>query len=306
MLHLEGLGLVGSAVAVELTKRGVPFTWHDTDMELVAWPACTGTIYPSGAERDQPGYAGWSRWRTEEPWRRFTETSDYWYCTKNAPHGAKVQPLVEFAGLRLHPQPSFHLNAQQFVPWAREEFAAHRVPAPPAGAEVLVTHGFNVRLKRYVWGWAGLVRLVSTLPRRFEPDTATRPCLYFRPNRVQMAYAYPVPGTDEWYAGSSLIPQTTAKPLTVSPKALTWHALFSKIAGDAVRIVDGPTALVQGWRPSTGSVADEAAEPYWKRIEDRLVVMPLWHSGVRWLPAVIDDLFVALNLEREAAVELPE
>lgn len=287
MLHLQGMGIVGCGVALALAELGMEFTWNDQDSPVTAWRACTGAIYPSAAPRDLAGYQGWLAW-LEKPWAAgVVERADYWYSTKQPPHAEKgLKPTAEYHGLRRNPKPSLHLNAQRFVEQTRAAFAGQRREHEADGDTVVVTHGFNARLRRYVWGWTGRVRLRTDLPR----DLGLRPCLYFRPSLVQMAYAYPIPGTDQWYAGSALITQQQPRSRDIQPSCERWWKLFHAVAGDAVTVTSGPDDLVEGWRPSTGPVEGEDAVPFWEWMDGRLVVMPMWHSGVRWLPAVVSEL----------------
>lgn len=288
MIHIEGMGIVGSFVARFLHERGVEFTWDDIASGTAAWPASTGAIYPSGNQRDRVCYQAWAAMARTPVMRPFVETASYWYVTKNAPHGGSDQPAADFGHIRRHALPSYHLNAQEFVRQTRREFASREAERAP-DARVIVAHGFNQRLTRYVWGWTALVRL--NLHRNFRSDDGLRPCLYFRPNKFTLCYAYPVPGTEFWYAGSSLIVQKVARELNVPPKFERWTRELAHFSQGWATLNGTPFTTLTGWRPSLGTTEEEATEPLWRYVEGvGLVVMPMWHSGIRWIPAVLDEL----------------
>lgn len=295
MLHLQGMGLVGSGVAWTLYKHGIPFTWSDNYSHITAWKACTGAVFPSANERDKAGYARWTMWYDgQAPWidkaanlGTFMERADYWYCTKAAPHGMKVEPVGMVGSLKLHPQPSYHLNAQELVTKTRAWFAQYHRDEAPGDATVIVTNGFNPRLKRYVWGWTELVELDTRELKLSEQ----RACIYLRRGRLIMAYAYPVPGTENaWYAGSTLLVQKDAKSRAYAKDMVRWRKNWDELTGGLVPVVRALEPPVEGWRPSTGPVDQESTQPYWMEVDGQWNVMPMWHSGVRWLPNVVDAL----------------
>ena len=132
LVHLEGLGALGSAIAWVLYREGIPFTWHDIEAEHTAWKASTSCIFPTGHDLDMRAYEVWDDWcQGNAPWMPvlpgLTEICDYWYCTKGAPHKSKVEPLREHNGLRLHGRPSMHLHTQRFVERTREYFDGCRI-----------------------------------------------------------------------------------------------------------------------------------------------------------------------------------
>ena len=300
MVHLKGFGLIGCASAWALAERSVPFTWSDTDSAHTAWRACTGAIYPSASGRDADGYAAWTRVAKGRPtWWQLTqhasllEAADYWYCTKAAPHGVKGFPVKQVGPLKQHPVGSFHFNAQAFVTLTRERFQSSRVEIPAQQDMTVVSHGFNDRLRRYVWGWTQLVKLDTT-----ALGTGTRrPSVYLRRGRVVMAYAYPVAGTPYWYAGSTLLVQRTAQEREPGADVDRWNRRWEALTEGLLPVVDRVWPVVQGWRPSTGSVEKEPSQALWERRADgTLVVMPCWHSGVRWLPLIVEGLLSELGL----------
>ncbi len=298
MVHLEGMGVLGSILAWRLYNAGVPFTWHDTDAPIAAWRASTAAIYPSGDAFDQQNYVRWGQWHHNPPWPaewQLTEAASYWYSAKSAPHGGSIKPLLDIGPLRLHPQPSYHLNAQTLVTWTQARFGSCRLPpdqAPsPAAGPYLVTHGYSAeRLHHYLWGWSVPITVQYDDRLRWANQ---RPCLYLRTQRYVFAYAYPRPGTSEWYAGSALIVQKHAKPLAVLPKFGAWKRLLDEQTQGLVQVVTEGEPL-QGWRPCPAQ--DDQEGPLVRRCGDRLVARPLWHSGVRWSPLATDAMLAALGV----------
>lgn len=308
--HIEGMGVVGSTVAWTLHNIGVPFTWHDIEWEYNAWEASTSCIFPTGKAQDMLGYKGWTEWVDGlAPWELtagaeqqpgLVEACDYWYCTKGAPHQSKVKPvsLVREGDttLRLHGLPSMHLHTQKFVRATRRVFADQRISTKEGKAKhdgepdrYIVAHGFNVRMKRVLWGWTAPVTL-GIDDRLLAAGRYTRPCFYFRPNRYVLCYAFPIAGTSEWYAGSSLIHQETPKRLHILPKLARWQDDLHKYSGGMLQ-VQSIGEPVEGWRPSTGKVANEGTESLWVRDRrGRLLVQPMFHQGVRWMPNVQNAL----------------
>jgi hypothetical protein len=287
--HIEGMGLVGSMLTTLLLRRGVSpddITWHDTRDPRVAWQASTGAIYPSGSEKfgpDEQCWQVWQDWHHEGLFGEHCERSTYVFGSKAPPHqgryplACRTQHSLGIAGL-----PSFHLNAQTLVPAVRSRLHAQRVEVgevlPQDVDYYIIAHGWGQRLSYVYWGWTRLVTL--TYDQQYA--TAGRPCVYFRPNKVQMAYAYPVAGTKWWYAGSSIIKQRAdaRKSLAMEPKYAKWKELFEQLSGGAFRVAqEGP--YMDGWRPATAP-----EDTSWLRRKGNvLTVRPLWNSGIRHMPA---------------------
>ena len=282
-IHIEGMGISGCLLAVLLDRQGHTISWHDTDIQRVAWPACTGAIYPAGSLKFGPDwdcYEVWARWFKEGIFYPFIERANYWFAHQKPPHQGRYQfegPTKH--GLRMAVPPSFHLNAQKLVPWVRYHFSANQKPKPKDVDLYVISHGFGKRLSHVYWGWTRIVSL--------DYDTSVygcrefRPAFYFRPNKFVMAYAYPVPHSwDEWYAGSSIYKQPANKRrcLEIEPKFERWLEQFLKLSGGAVRVYKAG-AMFEGWRPA-------AADNDWVRSEGRKVVSlrPLWNSGIRHFP----------------------
>jgi len=299
-VHVVGMGLIGCAVARSLLDLGVHVSWEDADAPHTAWKASTGAVYPSPHSRDAEAYKLWSNWRLKH---MRVDFADYWYCTKNAPHGYKAAAVAEVGPLKLHPEPSLHLNVQDFVRCTRVELADLRtqMSGKPEGSVEVVAHGFNYRLRRYVWGWTQWVGLdYSRLAEHTRlPKTLNwKPCVYLRDGMTTLAYAYPCPGTPYWYAGSSLIVQQEPRERNPEKVVARWKSEWDRLTGGVIPICATSGPVIQGWRPSTGPVEDEEGLPFWSRAEEGgpLTVMPLWHSGVRWLPLVVRELTKELDL----------
>src|SRR5215216_2315142 len=217
LLHLEGMGVIGSVVAHRLAERGIDFTWDDAERDVCAWRACTGGIYPSGIAYEEAAYNEWRKWATQEWCDGVVEAANFWFLSKRPPHGGNYEVLGQVGPLRLGALPSYHLNAQRFVERTRETFAEKRVRG--TAEKKIVCHGYGPRLDHYLWGWHAKVRL------RIDPaiQQIARPCFYLRTDRFTMFYAYPVagePGT--WYAGSTTQLQRLASEQAVPPKLVQW------------------------------------------------------------------------------------
>ena len=52
MIHIEGMGVLGSFLAWELHNRQVPFTWYDNLARANAWSACT-RAFAEDAKQDR-------------------------------------------------------------------------------------------------------------------------------------------------------------------------------------------------------------------------------------------------------------
>jgi hypothetical protein len=276
-------------LAVHLERCGVDFTWHDTLSPINAWSASTGAIYPGGSMKfgpDRQCWEVWQRWSQDGYFGDMLEAANYWFGQKHPPHGGKYGVVAEHAGMRRAAVPSYHLNAQRFVPWVRERFRAwERKPNEQgyldlgAASIYLVSHGFGERFNRAYWGWTRLIELATEAELQ---QPWPRSAFYFRPNKFVMAYAYPVAGTNRWYAGSSLIMQRPGKlrDLDPYPKYEKWKAKFLQFTNGAATIVDEGIFLT-GWRPAAAP-ADEV----WLAEEHAGIysLRPLWNSGIRHFP----------------------
>lgn len=306
-IHIEGFGIIGALLAWKLEQHGRDFTWHDIDAPQTAWKASTGAIYPC----DVPGTINWEAYQRWLAWaddpgfpRAFFERSRYIYNHKRPPHHGKYKQEALPFGLAAPASPeqdSLHFNAQAFVPAMRERFKDRRME-PGQGAlsnaeRYIVAHGFGHRYTHCYWGWTRLVRLAWE--SNLTPEQQ-RPCFYFREGRFVMAYAYPVPGTTWWYAGSSLIKQKgERRSLNMPEKYERWKENFLRLGNGAVEII-AEGEYLEGWRPARddGEWVRATAEQF--AGEPRiLTVPPLWNSGIRHFPMVWAGLAPYLGITNQ-------
>jgi hypothetical protein len=297
VIHLEGMGINGALIARLLRERDIDFTWSDIDSPVSAWQASTGIIYPGGSTKFGPDaacYDVWRRWQRDPLLSDFLELATYFFNHKNAPHEGPYKPsLPSEHGLRCSDQfPSIHLNAQRLVRFTREGLADRRVATAPEGSRVIRTHGFTERCTHVYWGWTVLVSL--GYDRAVYDLQGRRPSIYLR-DWTRMAYAYPVPGTPYWYAGSSLIKQkiSGARELEVAPKFQTWRSLFNRLSGGAFEVLEQHSTLT-GYRPCAA-----AEDLDWVRVasDGTITLRPLWNSGVRHHPYQWLSVCLALGID---------
>lgn len=283
-VHLEGMGLQGALLAHRLHMYGVEFTWHDIDAPICAWKASTGAIYPADSTNHGPDRECWKVWKSwyEHGYfdaKHLEKSSGLVFCTQNPPHKGEYDSTEVAGGLRLGLEPSFHFNAQRFVPCMRKQFAEQRLDEAPQGKPLIITHGFGQRLHHTYWGWTRLVEL--DYPDELQRD-GLRPAFYLRPTRFEMAYAYPVAGTKWFYAGSNIIKQRKGKErqLEVQPKYDLWKSRFERFSGGRVKVT-AESCFITGWRPA----AAEEDTAWVRRKGLVLTLRPLWNSGIRHFPA---------------------
>lgn len=286
-LHLEGMGLQGALLAHALNRYGVPFTWNDTEAAVTAWKASTGAIYPAGATNHGPDHEAWKVWQAWYVDNYFDpahleRSGGLVFCTKKPPHKGAYDFTEVGLNVRLGDAPSYHLNAQTFVPWVRERNRngrRHNHVPDNAQEMTIVTHGWGERYHHCYWGWTRLVKLKWA--RILQPDENFRPAFYFRPSRFVMAYAYPRPGTDWYYAGSNIMKQAKGKEheLPLTPKYDRWKKAFENCALGQVHVTEEGECIT-GWRPAA---ADE--DTAWVRRKGNVLTLrPLWNSGIRHFP----------------------
>lgn len=289
------MGIPGSFLAWHLEQARVDWTWDDIESPINAWGACTGAIYPSGDPFDSDNYACWRVWASgQAPWPDNTgcfEETGWWYSTKAPPHGAKFPASADLGALRRSSATSLHFNAQKFVPMTRNVFASRRRVAPEPGAQRVVTHGFGPRNDHVLWGWTALVKLqFDTRLLKYEP--CARLSVYCRQGRFVMAYAYAIPSTDWWYAGSSLIVQKTPRQLEVPKKFARWRGQFEALAGGLIKVVQVGEVRT-GWRPAG---KDDSAPLVLRMDDGALHVRPFWNSGVRHAPLMVGAVLKELGI----------
>lgn len=303
MIHLQGMGILGCLTALKLHQHGYEFTWEDNRSEVNAWRACTGACYPSGGVLDNRCHALYLDPQWSAPLRPYLEECAYWVDTrtKSLPHSLVAEEEARVGGARLVGR-SVHLNGQRLVEAVREEFAALE-GSPPPGHVPVVSHGFHEGRARYLWGWTRLVKLAV------HPDVLVhgRPSFYLRRNRFQFAYCYPVPRSDLWYAGSTLVHQVEAKDHDPRPYYDRWLGWFDEMAGEAAEVAEeGP--YLTGWRPCGPKGASEG-EGY---AADRGRLLTETAHGVRYptlatggfrhFPAVWEELYEYLQRKTPGGV----
>ena len=295
-IHIEGFGITGALLALNLERHAVPFTWSDIDAPHTAWKASTGAVYPAGQPGSHcfEGHASWLQWYHEGRYANpaWLELAHYRFNHKRPPHEGGYRIVQRDAyGLALAEPPALHFNAQLMVPETRQRFADRRIEgARPKGSQVIVAHGFSTRLNHAYWGYTRLVEV--DYDGRPDNDREPRSAFYFREGRFIMAYAYPVPGTQYWYAGSKLIKQAAGrfKSLDMPSKYEAWKAQFERLGNGAVKVV-GEADYIEGWRPARGDNS-------WvhRDLLGRIVVPPLWNSGIRHFPVVLRGVFDELGI----------
>jgi hypothetical protein len=299
------MGVQGALLAHFLDRAGLEFTWHDIDLPQTAWKACTGAIYPSGSTKfgeDMLCLQRWGQWFIDGVFGNdVLEPALWWFNHKSAPpHGGGYKPSVPSPhGLRHAPMFSYHFNAQRFVEGTRRRFEDRRLTALGVRANddlpkvYVVTHGWSERQAHAYWGWTRLVELDYD---KAIYGTELRPAFYFREGRFIMTYAYPVAGTNLWYAGSHIIKQMPGRTrsLEIEPKYARWRDNFQRLGNGAVR-VGAEAGLIEGWRPCARDAA--WAQSYQKGPETHIVLRPLWNNGVRHFPQQMSEFCKALPKE---------
>ena len=304
-IHLTGMGVTGSLIALMLRRRKVEFTWSDTDSPYNAWQASTGGVFPSG-RAGSDGMEGYHFWRRvtdagDLP-KDILDTAPYLYNTKAPPHGAPAGGATPLSNLTLYAYPSLHFNAQRLVQYVRALEHKTRQPGRPTGSLDIVTHGFQacsygIHASTFQWGWSVRVKVEIRQAKALARSTkyGLAPSLYLRKGKFVMAYLYPVPGNPgEHYFGSHMIAQRTPKPLEVPPK---FEALRSKAfelsGGDLVKL-KAIAEPVQGWRPIAGAGWDGR----WIALDgsSRILCKPMGSSGFRFAPMLLAALAQRLKL----------
>lgn len=296
-VHLEGMGVYGSLLAHMLDLSGVDFTWHDNDLERVAWPACTGAIYPANSEKFGPDDWCHKQWREAHKlgiYGEAVEASNFVFNHKTKPPHEGKYPVTKFgSGLKMAEPPSFHLNAQLLVPQTREKYADCMRPdhQPAQTDEYIVSHSWGERLSHVYWGWTRLVKL--DFPDEMRRH-GMRPCFYFREGRYIMTYAYPVPNTPWWYAGSSIIKQKIEKKksLEIEPKYDRWKDHFERLSLGQVKVTEAGE-MREGWRPASAKNNDTWVD---RDLHGTIRMRPLWNSGVRHFPKQWKEIAGLLSL----------
>jgi hypothetical protein len=295
-LHIEGMGVYGSLVARRLMLCGInDFTWNDKECSTNAWSACTGAIYPGGSNKFGPDAEcakQWALWHYDQ-WfcSPHVAPAEFWYSSKSAPHDGGYKPKRQSKhGLR-YGALSLHLDAQALVQETRTMLHFKRKHNYRDGGVRIIAHSWSSRLSHYYWGWTRFIKLDYD-KSVYGVDANGLAAFYFRPSKVQMAYAYPVGNTGWWYAGSHIIKQQLQKrrSLSIEPKYQKWKELFLRCANGAVEIT-AEDQFLDGWRPAAAVDDTDWVQSYVSMAgTQHLVMRPLWNSGVRHFPRQWQDL----------------
>ena len=302
-IHLTGMGVTGSLVALMLRRKRVAFTWSDSDVTINAWRASTGGVFPAGRSGSD-AYEGYHFWHAAHlqgvlP-RDIFDSAPYLYNTKAPPHGAPKGATTSLGNLNLYPRPSLHFNPQRLVQYVRALEEKSRRDARPAGSLDIVTHGFQgpragINAPTFQWGWSTKVRAEIRQAKALAKLNPLPPSLYLRKGKFVMAYLYPVPGeAGVHYFGSHMIAQKQPKALEIPPKfeALRTRA-FELSRGDLLKM-KAIAEPVQGWRPIAGAGWDGR----WIALDgsSRILCKPMGSSGFRYAPMLLGALAQRLKL----------
>lgn len=290
MIHIEGMGLLGVQLAAELEELGYAYTWNDTDRAHTAWHCCTGMVYPSGSDRDMTGLRWWQRAIDDgHPLAEWAARSEYVFAHKKPPHGGRYDfgPFIGSRPLqRALGEGAVAVNVPQMVTDWRERIASKRRDRRPDGNRLLVrAHSTEERREGYLWGWAARVR--------FDDGEGPQRTYYAKKHRFNLTYAYPIPGTGQWWAGSVLKHQKT--PLEVSSKRLMeyvteWKGNAAELLGIGPVTVD---SIEQGWRPRRAADAPNEAREESPGVWS---LAPEPTSGLRHGPLIVQDLMERIGL----------
>ncbi len=304
-IHLTGMGVTGSLIALLLRRKRVEFTWSDLDGPFNAWRASTGGVFPSGRAKSD-GMEGYHFWRSaydrRDLPRDILDAAPYLYNTKAPPHGAPAGGATPLGMLTLYAYPSLHFNPQRLVQYVRALEEKSRRDTRPTGSFDIVTHGFQgpsygVEASTFQWGWSVKVKVEIRQAKALDKTTPGRlaPSLYLRQGKFIMAYLYPVPGEPgAHYFGSHMIAQKQPKALEIPPKfeALRTRA-FELSRGDLLKM-KAIAEPVQGWRPIAGAGWDGR----WIALDgsSRILCKPMGSSGFRYAPMLLGALAQRLKL----------
>ena len=280
VIHIEGMGLLGALLAHRLDQRGEAFTWNDIDTPYSAWYCCTGLAYPDADNR--PGLVAWHKALADIP---EAAPAPYLYAHKRPPHGAQDAIVEDFGKLRLGAINAVSLNVPAFVHRMRKEHRDHRDAIYP-DRTLVRCHTTPKRAGGYLWGWTAKVGLVFKDERVASIAAVHQPALYAKAHRFNLTYAYPIPGEQLWWAGSSLVGQK--EPKRVSDDRLQAYLDEWLFNAEMLLGVQGQVAgtVLQGWRPKAapGDSGRAVRHP-----DGTWSMPPLATDGMRNGLLVVDD-----------------
>lgn len=283
-IHIEGMGWLGSALAHALHRDGIDFTWHDIATPVNSWQASTGMVYPAGDARSTHNLHAWHTWANTNLFPPGTVTPCAWaYINKKPPYKAN-HTHTNLGWANIAHATAYAVDAPAVVNAARHKFAHARREAPPNRAPLVRAHGFHARRTSYIWGWSAPVRL--HFPANLTKATPELPvALYGRAHRWAMAYAYPIPSRPGWHwAGSSLVRQGTPRYGNITGALERWKTNFTQLFPRVeVKEIQPPA---HGWRPKPD---DTDPQHLTQPTPEVLEFPPLWHSGIRWAPQLVEQ-----------------
>lgn len=297
--HIQGMGLMGSLVAMTLEDEGLDFTWDDIDRDITAWHASTGAVFPT--EDAHSEYRSFIQFRQEESVAgehllEHSELGAWCYVAENPPHGGADIGVEEVTRIsesevRVSSHASIHVNVANLVRDARARYGDRRREKASSKRRLIVSHGFDAA-KRFGWGWHREVQLV--LSDEFEQALmGTRPCIYLRKG-YQIMYIYPMPGTDSYFIGTSNNIGTTPKwkeqQEVINKDFGRVRKRVEETCGDHVQLLRARPPS-QGWRPYPAKGDDR---PMVYEEDSHLQIKPQKGSGLRFWPRTRTELLEAL------------
>lgn len=272
MIHIEGMGVLGSLFAILAAEHGIGFTWSDNEDPTSAWQASTGCAYPDGNPADMAGLASWKDWIKADMVSAYALEVPYVFAHRHPPHGG-AYPVVNHGRLREASISAVAVDIPALVTDTRQRFAPARTQVAPQDALVVVAHTTPERAAGVLWGWAVPVRITKPEGLAHMPF----PCLYAKAHRFDLTYAYPRGKSGWWWAGSTLRYQRT--PAAVSDERIAtyydvWRLHAQTLLG--VEVIEAGMP-VQGWRPRPKPT--DSGKPEWR--QGRLVLPPMATDGVR-------------------------
>lgn len=298
-VHIQGFGIVGSMLGALLAAEGIEFTWNDIDAKPEGWRAGTGCVLPTGYEVDHQNLTMWMQHLGVggEPdafgeWmQQFMDINRWCYISKAPPHQGKkagVEALAEVGPVKVSNSVTVNLNSQAMVEQTRERFADQRTEKPKKKQTVIVSHGSATAI-RYTWGWSGIVKINESdeLKEALHGQRAT----YYLRKGVRIAYLYPVPHTNLYYAGTDIISQTNPKSLSIKPKYERWKGEVEERSGGLITVKAlKKGSLKEGWRP----IADSAEKFSWVGEDGTVYCRAMSGDGVRHFPQLGRSVLAAL------------
>lgn len=311
MIHVSGVGLLGSFVLHAAHRRGLRFTWDDTETIFNAWRASTGAVIPCEDE-DQELYAqGYRKWRDDATKRpelqQFLEPVETLYVMKNPPARVFRKWKPEVVGenrVWRETLPGWQFDADGFVKATREQFKDRRSMASPASAifsgRWIRCRGVQERMDTgpiTVWGWRVPVKIKPKQGGQIWASGEIRPVIHFNdPDRpFERYYFHPRANDPEtWWAGSEAVLQKTPAPMMARAAQgfKNYLETVEKRFGEHLEVfVLG--GITEGWRakPKRVHKALYGAATHCREASPGVfVATPLYKSGVQCGPLYADTI----------------